>query len=97
MGKLGDFFVSVAVDRTLPTKPLTDAAKRALAEAEARKKAAADLDLPPELGGRDGPEPIRFGDWEKTCRGLPDQMAEDMMRVAVVGPIKSYDSFVIKR
>ncbi len=30
-----------------------------------------------------------FGDWEKTCRGLPDQMAEDIMRVAVVGPIKS--------
>jgi len=30
-----------------------------------------------------------FGDWEKTCRGLPSQMAEDMMRVAVVGPIKS--------
>ena len=44
---------------------LAAAAKRALAEAEARKKAAADLDLPPELGGRDGPEPIRFGDWEK--------------------------------
>jgi GTPase SAR1 family protein len=31
----------------------------------------------------------RFGDWEKFCRRLPDQMAEDMMRVAVVGPIKS--------
>ena len=30
-----------------------------------------------------------FGDWEKTCRGLPDQMTEDIMRVAVVGPIKS--------
>ena len=30
-----------------------------------------------------------FGDWEKTCRSLPDQMAEDTMRVAVVGPIKS--------
>jgi GTPase SAR1 family protein len=30
-----------------------------------------------------------FGDWEKTCLGLPDQMTEDMMRVAVVGPIKS--------
>jgi len=30
-----------------------------------------------------------FGDWEKTCQGLPDQMSEDMMRVAVVGPIKS--------
>jgi hypothetical protein len=21
--------------------------------------------LPTELGGRDGPEPIRFGDWER--------------------------------
>ena len=21
--------------------------------------------LPPELGGRDGPEPVRYGDWEK--------------------------------
>ena len=30
-----------------------------------------------------------FGDWEKTCQGLPDQMMEDIMRVAVVGPIKS--------
>ena len=24
--------------------------------------------LPPELGGRDGPEPVRFGDWER--RGI---------------------------
>ncbi|WP_149139963.1 DUF1674 domain-containing protein [Gemmobacter caeruleus] len=40
-------------------------ARRALAEAEARRKAAAPLDLPPELGGRDGPEAVRFGDWEK--------------------------------
>jgi len=30
-----------------------------------------------------------FGDWEETCRGLPTQMAEELMRVAVVGPIKS--------
>ena len=30
-----------------------------------------------------------FADWEKTCRAVPDQMAEDIMRVAVVGPIKS--------
>jgi GTPase SAR1 family protein len=30
-----------------------------------------------------------FDDWEKTCRGLPIQMAEDIIRVAVVGPIKS--------
>ena len=39
--------------------------RRALAEAEARRKAAKDIDLPPELGGRDGPEPVRYGDWEK--------------------------------
>jgi hypothetical protein len=44
-----------------------DAAKRALAEAAARRKAASasKQDLPTELGGRDGPEPTRFGDWEK--------------------------------
>ena len=30
-----------------------------------------------------------FGDWEKTCRDLPAQMSEDIIRVAVVGPIKS--------
>jgi hypothetical protein len=43
---------------------LPPAAKRALAEAEARRKAAA-TPLPKELGGRDGPEPVRYGDWEK--------------------------------
>jgi hypothetical protein len=46
-------------------KELPEAAKRALAEAEARRKAAKELDLPNELGGRDGPEPVRYGDWEK--------------------------------
>ena len=30
-----------------------------------------------------------FGDWEKTCAGLPAQLAEETIRVAVVGPIKS--------
>ena len=40
-------------------------AQRALAEAEARKKAAKDVDLPAELGGRVGPEPVRYGDWER--------------------------------
>jgi hypothetical protein len=23
------------------------------------------MELPEELGGRDGPEPVRFGDWER--------------------------------
>jgi len=40
-------------------------AQRALAEAEARKKAAKEAALPIELGGRDGPEPVRYGDWER--------------------------------
>jgi len=43
---------------------LPPAAQRALAEAEERRKNAA-LTLPTELGGRDGPEPVRYGDWEK--------------------------------
>lgn len=47
---------------------LAAAAARALAEAEARRAAAAPLDLPPEIGGRDGPEPVRYGDWER--RGI---------------------------
>lgn len=44
---------------------LPPAAKRALAEAAERRKKAAESELPAELGGRDGPEPVRYGDWEK--------------------------------
>ena len=47
-----------------PRKPLSDAAKRALAEAEARRAAAEESSLPTEYLGRSGPEPTRFGDWE---------------------------------
>ncbi|MDP7151643.1 MAG: DUF1674 domain-containing protein [Paracoccaceae bacterium] len=48
-----------------PAKDLPPAAQRALAEAEERRRNAKKPDLPKELGGRDGPEPVRFGDWEK--------------------------------
>ncbi len=48
-----------------PKRELSEVAKRALAEAEERRKKAKELDLPTELGGRDGPEPVRYGDWEK--------------------------------
>ncbi len=51
--------------KTTPEPQLPPEALRALAEAEARRKAAAGPDLPPELGGRKGPEPVRYGDWEK--------------------------------
>lgn len=49
--------------RTLPP-----AAQRALAEAQARRAAqearAAALEHPVELGGRNGPDPVRYDDWE---------------------------------
>ena len=46
---------------------LPPAAQRALAEAEERRKQAKAKakDMPKELGGRDGPEPVRYGDWER--------------------------------
>lgn len=44
---------------------LTPEAERALAEAEARRKAAAEEQRPREVGGRNGPDPVRYGDWEK--------------------------------
>jgi hypothetical protein len=54
-------------DRELPNaapgKTLSPEARRALEEAMARSKAAADL--PPEQGGPAGQEPTRFGDWER--------------------------------
>ncbi|MCH9809221.1 MAG: DUF1674 domain-containing protein [Alphaproteobacteria bacterium] len=53
-------------------RQLTPAAKRALQEAAQRRKAeerlAASRKKQTELGGRGGPEPTRFGDWEK--RGI---------------------------
>lgn len=57
----------MADDTTPDPSPrdLPPAAQRALAEAEERRKKAAELTLPPEKGGRDGPEPVRYGDWEK--------------------------------
>ncbi|MGB0087578.1 MAG: DUF1674 domain-containing protein [Rhodomicrobiaceae bacterium] len=50
--------------------PGSTPAARALAEAKQRRRKAADaaISLPTELGGRDGPEPTRYGDWEK--RGI---------------------------
>ncbi|MEL6646698.1 MAG: DUF1674 domain-containing protein [Pseudomonadota bacterium] len=46
-------------------KDLPPAAQRALAEAEERRKEADKIERPKELGGRKGPEPVRYGDWEK--------------------------------
>jgi hypothetical protein len=56
-----------AAAATLPErKPLPPAAKRALAEAEARRQAAEAnaRQRPKEFQGPKGPEPTRYGDWE---------------------------------
>jgi len=50
---------------TIPEKKLTEIDKRALREAQERHALADATPLPTELGGRKGPEPTRFGDWEK--------------------------------
>ena len=52
-------------DQPSEKPPLSAAAKRALAEARERREQHVPLELPVEIDGRDGPEPTRFGDWEK--------------------------------
>ena len=48
-----------------PERVLTEPAKRALAEAADRRAKAGALQLETEHGGPTGPEPTRYGDWEK--------------------------------
>jgi hypothetical protein len=45
---------------------IAEAAQRAKAEAQERRDKEQDMkQLPPELGGPKGPEPTRYGDWER--------------------------------
>ena len=55
-----------ALDASAAQRTLPAAAKRALTEAEARRKAylGKEAALPKELGGRGGLDPNRYGDWE---------------------------------
>ena len=51
-----------------PAKVLTAEAQRALAEAAERRRlaeAGAGTAKPTEHGGQKGPDPARYGDWEK--------------------------------
>jgi hypothetical protein len=49
-----------------PRRPLTPEAERALAEAAERRRLrdAEAVARKKELGGRAGPDPVRYGDWE---------------------------------
>ena len=44
---------------------IAKAGARARAEADARRAGEQSHPLPPERGGPKGPEPTRYGDWEK--------------------------------
>jgi hypothetical protein len=59
-----------AAQEPAPRKPLSDVARRALAEAEARQAElrAREAAMPKELGGRGGRDPVRYGDWESKGR-----------------------------
>ena len=46
-------------------RPLTEPARRALLEAAERRAATEAATPPVEHGGPRGPEPTRYGDWEK--------------------------------
>lgn len=53
-----------------PSRPLSPAAQRALAEAAERRRLAEEAarqapPQPKEHGGPAGPEPTRYGDWER--------------------------------
>jgi len=53
-----------------PVSARSPAAERALAEAAERRARAEKeaVEAPKEVNGRDGPDPVRFGDWES--RGI---------------------------
>lgn len=55
-----------------PARSLPETARRALAEAEERRRKAheAASSSEPELGGRGGLDPARFGDWEIKGRAI---------------------------
>lgn len=53
------------VPHATPDRALSPAARRALLEAAERRATDAVPPRPPEHGGPSGPEPTRYGDWEK--------------------------------
>jgi hypothetical protein len=54
-----------ATRKTEIEERIRQAGERAKAEADARRAKEAPPALPPEIGGREGPDPTRYGDWEK--------------------------------
>jgi hypothetical protein len=65
LGPMTDQPDQPAPDGAAPGKTLTPAARRALAEAAQRRAAEQASASAPEDGGPKGPEPTRYGDWER--------------------------------
>lgn len=70
---LADYAAMSAQEKTLPSpqpSPPTGegAGNTSPAGGEVARSAGEGASLPKEIGGRDGPEPTRFGDWEKSGR-----------------------------
>ncbi|QFU30607.1 DUF1674 domain-containing protein [Brevundimonas sp. Bb-A] len=53
------------IPHATPERPLSDVARRALLEAAERRMAQEGAAAATEYGGPTGPEPTRYGDWEK--------------------------------
>ena len=53
------------VPHATPERPVSEAARRALQEAADRRAGQEAVQADTEYGGPSGPEPTRFGDWEK--------------------------------
>jgi len=58
------------IEGAAPGVKLTPAARRALEEAAMRRRAQNLAATPTERGGPSGPEPTRFGDWERKGRAV---------------------------
>ncbi len=59
--------MNAQIDRAEYERRIREAARRALKEAEERRKRAraGKAECPREIGGPEGPEPTRYGDWER--------------------------------
>jgi hypothetical protein len=53
------------VPHATPERPVSEVARRALMEAAERRKSVEEAAMAEEHGGPRGPEPTRYGDWEK--------------------------------
>jgi hypothetical protein len=68
LGYRGSFSGKLSPEMSNPEdqapSPLPLPAENALVETLQASPPSVAVDAPPEIGGRDGPDPTRFGDWE---------------------------------